>query len=522
MASDSGADDAAALRERVAALEKTVAEQQATSESPGQPTASRRGLLSGAAAAAGLGALGVYSSSPASAQAAGQVGTQSEPVDVEAYDLNVQGTANGLVQNPLAGDLDGGGNSVNNLGSVETDNLQHTGGEVVLYVRDSGDDSNDGLSAVSAKATLQGAIDAISHVTDQSSTNEPSGTVVIDVEGVNQTVTDRVNLEIPWVNIVEITGRSGGATFTVQGNQFLYAFRSGVRFQDVTVQNDGSVFQDANLIQLRRCYGTLRGDSTFSVNADGANEVFLAQWQSRIGIRDTVSIEGNGVNSTNYGLRVHSCSNVRFVGNGATIRGADSGIHIDRNSAMNGDGHTTEDCTIGIHLADNSSAKNFGTIRNCDVGIRVRETSIWASGAGTFDTVGERFDIPSGDVGFYGEGSQMHAGINARRTVGQQTEADLPVDTTNSAITPRYMTERLSDTGQNYTIETINDDNFNPQSGTIITIIADSGGNTTTFKHGVDNLDLQGNTDTSIGSYLDAIRLYYMGGNFYEIKKIQT
>jgi hypothetical protein len=40
-------------------------------------------------------------------------------VDVEAYDLNVQGTANGLVQNPLTGDLDGGGNSVTNLAAVE-------------------------------------------------------------------------------------------------------------------------------------------------------------------------------------------------------------------------------------------------------------------------------------------------------------------------------------------------------------------------------------------------------------------
>jgi hypothetical protein len=88
MASDSGADDE--LRERVAQLEETVSEQQATIKSPGQPTASRRGLLSAAAGVAGLGALGVYSSSPASAQAAGQVGTASDPVDVEAYDLNVQ------------------------------------------------------------------------------------------------------------------------------------------------------------------------------------------------------------------------------------------------------------------------------------------------------------------------------------------------------------------------------------------------------------------------------------------------
>jgi len=62
---------------------------------------------------AGLGALGVYSSSRASAQASGQIGTASDPVDVEAYDLNVQ--------NQLAGDLDAGGNSVTNADSVSTD-----------------------------------------------------------------------------------------------------------------------------------------------------------------------------------------------------------------------------------------------------------------------------------------------------------------------------------------------------------------------------------------------------------------
>jgi len=110
MASDSGAD--AELRERVAALEQTVAEQQHhSSESPEQPSASRRGFLSAAAAAAGLGALGIYSSYPASAQAAGQVGTSSEPVDVEAWSLNVQ--------DKLAGDLDAGGNDLTNVAAAE-------------------------------------------------------------------------------------------------------------------------------------------------------------------------------------------------------------------------------------------------------------------------------------------------------------------------------------------------------------------------------------------------------------------
>jgi hypothetical protein len=164
MASDSGADDDAALRERVAALEETVAEQQATSESPGQPTASRRGFVKAAAAVAGLGALGIYSSYPASAQAAGQVGTQSEPVDVEAWSLNVQ--------DQLAGDLDGGGNNLNNVGAVEADRTFTNSRSVGVVVWTDGTDYYaDGTSG-----TVDSGADAASVI--QSAVNEIAGVYI--------------------------------------------------------------------------------------------------------------------------------------------------------------------------------------------------------------------------------------------------------------------------------------------------------------------------------------------------------
>jgi len=91
-------DNPAALRERVReqharieALEQTVADLQAD-----PPTSTRRSILASAAAAAGLGSLGTYGVQQASAQAsgpAGQVGTASEPVDVQAWDLDVQNGA---------------------------------------------------------------------------------------------------------------------------------------------------------------------------------------------------------------------------------------------------------------------------------------------------------------------------------------------------------------------------------------------------------------------------------------------
>jgi len=71
-------DDAATLRERVRALEATVAQQQDTIQ---QLLPSRRAVLAGGAGLLGGAAL----TGQASAQsAAGQVGTSSEPVDVEA------------------------------------------------------------------------------------------------------------------------------------------------------------------------------------------------------------------------------------------------------------------------------------------------------------------------------------------------------------------------------------------------------------------------------------------------------
>jgi hypothetical protein len=129
MASDSGAD-AAALRERVKQLEETVADQHHSSESPDQPTASRRGFVKAAAAVAGLGALGIYSSYPASAQAAGQIGSASSPVDAELYDLNVQNSAT------LGGDLDGGGNDLTNINAIDVSSVSAASPSIDLTAND--------------------------------------------------------------------------------------------------------------------------------------------------------------------------------------------------------------------------------------------------------------------------------------------------------------------------------------------------------------------------------------------------
>lgn len=98
------------------ALAKDLAAELDTGRYGNRFVLSRRQLLSiagGSAGVAGLTALGV---DPATAQsAAGQVGTQSSPEDVFAYNLDVQGT--------LQRDLDAGGQAIENAGSVSTDEL---------------------------------------------------------------------------------------------------------------------------------------------------------------------------------------------------------------------------------------------------------------------------------------------------------------------------------------------------------------------------------------------------------------
>ena len=90
MPDESAADGGESLRERVSALEQTVSDQQETIQ---RLMPSRRQTVAGLGLlGAGVGA-GRLSSGTARAEAAGQVGTESDPVDVEAWDLNVQNGA---------------------------------------------------------------------------------------------------------------------------------------------------------------------------------------------------------------------------------------------------------------------------------------------------------------------------------------------------------------------------------------------------------------------------------------------
>ena len=102
--SDSKPDDER-LRDRIEALESTVESQQETMR---KLMPSRRSVLQGAGGV-GLGALGMslFGSSASAQSAAGQVGTEENPVDVVLASLNMQGP------------LDMSGNDIENAGAVQ-------------------------------------------------------------------------------------------------------------------------------------------------------------------------------------------------------------------------------------------------------------------------------------------------------------------------------------------------------------------------------------------------------------------
>jgi len=120
-------DDAADLRARVRELEQTLADHQATIEQLRDRGVGRRAILAGGAGLVGGAAL----TGQASAQsAAGQVGTSSEPVDVEAASVTADSVDAGSVS---ADSVDAG--SVNtesadvenqlSAGSIKTDLIEN-------------------------------------------------------------------------------------------------------------------------------------------------------------------------------------------------------------------------------------------------------------------------------------------------------------------------------------------------------------------------------------------------------------
>jgi hypothetical protein len=358
------------LRERVAQLEETVAEQHHSSESPEQPTASRRGLLSAAAGVAGLGALGVYSSSPASAQAAGQVGTQSEPVDVEAYDVNVQGSLTGVntgdVQNPLTGDLDAGGNSVTNAAAVEADDGRindsvgysgyPTEGGVALYVRNSGSDSNTGLSTTDAVATVGAALDRLPRLPVY---NGAKPSAVIELKGgETYQISDEV-IQAPWVSKLLID-TDDGTTATLQvpnGSNGFLVKKTTAGFTDIRIEpSDSANVHDAAIQARRQAVINIRDGTTLFDGSGGLGDGLVEAYdESFVQVRSGATVDANGSGAN--GVVSHSSSHLAING---TVQNSDRAVYADRGATASVIGATVDNNSYVSYAEDGGLTKLVG------------------------------------------------------------------------------------------------------------------------------------------------------------------
>lgn len=124
-------DDAADLRARVRDLEATVSEQQATIQ---KLMPSRRQTIAGLGLLGAGAGVGRLSTERARAQAAGQVGTDTDPVGLKAWDLDVQ---NGATFN---------GSDLLDVGTAEVEDAEIT--DETLIVSD-GLESDQTISAAS-------------------------------------------------------------------------------------------------------------------------------------------------------------------------------------------------------------------------------------------------------------------------------------------------------------------------------------------------------------------------------------
>jgi len=224
-------DDPDTLRERVDQLEATVAAQQQTITRmlPG-----RRGVLKAGGLVAGGGVLGALSADRASAQAAGQVGTASDPVDVEAFDLNVQ---DGATFN---------GSDISNVGSLSTGKQTLTGPrdesrEIVASATDS-----DGSTNLSLSLSVSDPVECDVVLTITGNGDADSGDIEITVNG---RTTGYQEVILQNGSLTGNTGQSNWSVtmFNTVQRRYRFKFTRGTNV-DVS-QVDGSKYAEEKLVE---------------------------------------------------------------------------------------------------------------------------------------------------------------------------------------------------------------------------------------------------------------------------------
>ena len=227
---DSEPDDDSDLRARVRDLEATVSNQQEIIQ---KLMPSRRQTIAGLGLLGAGAGVGRLSTERARAQAAGQVGTDDDPVDVKAWDLNVAGQ--------LTSDLDAGGNSVTNVGSMAVEDLdtETVGNQDYHYA--------GSYSGSDADARLDNALNAA----------DSGDTIYLERD------TYANNRDISTdLTLIGTAGRFAPST-DITGN---WTFEATITLVGVGRLSDSELTINRDLCVVTRCSG---GDNEIEVNDDG-------------------------------------------------------------------------------------------------------------------------------------------------------------------------------------------------------------------------------------------------------------
>jgi hypothetical protein len=293
-------------------------------------------------------------------------------VDVEAYDLNVQGSVSGIdtggVQNPLTADLDAGGNSLFNAASVSVNKeiIHGDNPQATIYVRSSGSDSNAGFSPTNAVATIKEALNTVPKIRVGASEDGASGTVIDLEAGANYDISTGPGAglvyQLPEQPLVSFNGDSTNPpTIRNDGESFAMQFQNtSVRFNDV---NFSRLSGTGGGVRVE--HGDIRFDNCEFTGALGF--ACAAYFNSYLRFDSNSVVDGDGSGGDTFGIAGHSSSQLDVRG---TVRNCKTGVYWDRDATGIINTGTIEDNNRGIRIEDRGSAKLVdSTLQNNNTGI---------------------------------------------------------------------------------------------------------------------------------------------------------
>lgn len=251
---------------------------------------------------------------------------------------------------------------------IDPADMPHT-----IYVRSDGDDSNSGLSASDAVATLDKAVDLVSHVpTKRSSADVP--THVINVESSQVfTIDNRIRTTWPWAGKVrfEASG-SNRAIFEVAGSlqRAMDIKTCRVGFEKIHFRPADFSNQPDQFIKIAQNAAADIRNCKFE---EGLERQILVDKVSYATIYEGTVLTGRGNGTSSKGVWVHGNSHVLF-GNSGTgiIENMQRGIYGTRAGSWAQEGGTIRGCDVAMEAGDTAVGKaRDGTIENCDTGFKV-------------------------------------------------------------------------------------------------------------------------------------------------------